>query len=159
MHAGQPVPKPYSVAAGGLTNPPKLRSSLKDSPSSGFMNIRLSQVRVWIPGLKPTARAKMGRSVEKVGWSFEEPTRSSIIVEIKQEGKEHSSNSENAVFEFTHSPVFLSFQFDRKTLKSVADIHNDKVVATHSRVRLGCRQRQCEGSSTHWTPYQLGHHR
>ncbi|KAI0129744.1 hypothetical protein BJ170DRAFT_617418 [Xylariales sp. AK1849] len=121
---GQSPAKPpfrmYTVAINSLTRPATSRSSLHESPFAGLANVRISQVRVWLPGLQ----------VSQLEPGLE--AKSTLIIDIKQEGAESFASPHNKLLNFRHSPVYMSFQYDWKAVKAVKDIHTNHVTASHS---------------------------
>ena len=115
--SSEPIPQVHSVLVDTLASPATPHSSIDDTPFAGMANVRLSQVRVWIPGL----RSRVSPSL-----------RLSLLIEIKHEGMESLVNSKGVVSQFRHSAIYLSFQYNSTAVQTVADIRNRNVSSTHT---------------------------
>ena len=107
--------KVYSVCIESLAKSATSTSTINDTPFAGLANVRVSQVRVWVPNLQLKGAARRDR----------------VSVEIKQEGSETVTSPDNVISQFQHDPVYLTFQYRWDQIKQAVDIHSSHVTSTH----------------------------
>ncbi|KAK9709518.1 hypothetical protein K7432_008989 [Basidiobolus ranarum] len=85
----------------------------ENSPTfAGLYNLRLNQVRVWLPGAKTKADSL---------------DRQLLHISIKHMGREKIKSKHGEVFDFDHSAVSLQYIYDAAQVKSVKDIKKPKI--------------------------------
>lgn len=100
----------HTVTIEGLAKAVKKETGIVDSPFAGRSNIRLNQVRVWIPGIKA------GTSI--------------LAINIEHGGSEVIVDPDNQERSFSHHPVYTSFEYEWENVHSVADF-SEKVICSN----------------------------
>lgn len=91
---------------------PALNSEDSENPFNGRANVRIDQVRVWLPG------AKVGK---------DSGGRNTLTISLTQYGNETIISTGGTPFTFTHDRIKLDFSYFADKVTSIEDIGNDKV--------------------------------
>lgn len=91
----------------GLSTAVTRSTTLSQGPCAGPSNVRISQLRTWLPG-----------GIIVGG-------RRELSVELVHEGRESITDPDDIGFSFEHAPIRLSFQYDRQRVKITTDIKQE----------------------------------
>ncbi|KAG9571059.1 hypothetical protein KCU71_g713, partial [Aureobasidium melanogenum] len=101
----------YSVQVVGLSAAVTRATTSEQSPFAGRSNVRISQVRAWLPGIT----SKSGRR--------------QLTVELVHEGNEAITDPDDVVFSFNHAPIHLAFEYDWRRVRSFAEMRQEAATA------------------------------
>lgn len=105
------VPRTYAVAINTLKDVARRGTRVDASPFAGHSNIRISQVRVWIPGISLSSGFRP------------------ISIEIQHGGDEDIVDPDDVVYRFRHWPIHMKFEYRWSKVLNMEDIHFSKIAS------------------------------
>jgi hypothetical protein len=115
--SGAPLPTPYKHGVVIPLVPGIVSGDSKTALFAADANVRLSQIRLWLIGVKVDSDAT---------------NRALLYVDITQLGRETIIDSTRHTFQFSHDPVLLSFAYDTTGIESITDCTPDKAFGSES---------------------------
>ena len=129
----------YTVCVEGLKQPVTRETTVPQNPFAGRANVRLSQVRCWIPGIE-----LLNDSVTQ------------ISIGVEHGGVEAITDPNNTVHHFSHWPIQLTAEYSPRhtpQLSDIADAHwNRQVMASDwASANVNAKVQAPVGPFTTWT--------